>query len=86
MEIKKGTIAICGIGAIGLITEDEPREVTYRDGNKQVAYVGIHLTDKVAPIGSPWSSKHPTPIIGINELVINECNLHQIHIRLGDEM
>ena len=55
----KGAIALCGAGTIGLITEDEPREITYSDGNKSVAYVGIQLTDAIAPIGSPWSSRDP---------------------------
>lgn len=56
---RKGAIAICSLGSIGLITSDEPQEVTYADGNKAVAWTGIHLTDKIAPIGSPWSSREP---------------------------
>jgi len=40
---KKGSIAYCGYGCIGLIMEDEPQEVTYSDGTKGVAYVGIHI-------------------------------------------
>ena len=56
---RKGSLAICGLGALGVITEDEPREVTYRDGNKGMTFVGIQLTDKLAPIGSPWSSRNP---------------------------
>lgn len=68
-EIRKGTIAICSLGCIGLITKDEPQEVKYSDGNKGVAYVGIHLTDKVSPIGSPWSSRSPKVLVyDINEL------------------
>ncbi|MFW5847286.1 MAG: hypothetical protein ACOCVF_00005 [bacterium] len=58
-EIRIGTLAVCGIGCLGLITEDKPREITYPDGNKSVAWVGIHLTDKVCPIGSAWSSRKP---------------------------
>jgi hypothetical protein len=58
-KIKKGTIAICGIGCLGLITEDEPREIFYPDGNKSTAWVGIHLTDKACEIGEPWSSRNP---------------------------
>jgi hypothetical protein len=62
MKPEKGSIAICGIGTLGLITEDSPLEIEYPDGNKGVAYVGIHLTDKVCPIGSRWSSKNPLVI------------------------
>ena len=61
--IRKGTIAICSLGAIGMITEDHPIEVTYRDGNKGFAYVGIQLTNKLCSIGKPWSSRNPK-IIG----------------------
>ena len=58
MKIK-GSLAVCSLGCLGLITEDEKKEVTYPDGTKGMAYVGIHLTDKIAPIGSPWSSRNP---------------------------
>jgi len=58
-EIRKGTLAVCGMGYLGLITEDKPREITYPDCNKFVTWVGIHLTDKVFPIGSAWSSRKP---------------------------
>lgn len=67
-EIRKGTLAICGIGCLGLITEDEPREITYNDGNKSVAWVGIHLTDKVCAIGGAWSSRHPIVVGHTDEL------------------
>lgn len=55
----KNRIAMCSLGTLGLITHDDPQEVTYGDGHKGFAYVGIHLTDKVAPVGSPWSSRSP---------------------------
>jgi hypothetical protein len=58
-KVRKGTLAVCGIGCLGLITKDEPQEITYSDGNKSVAWVGIHLTDKVCPIGGKWSSRNP---------------------------
>ena len=56
---RKGSLAFCGIGCLGLITEDGLQEVTYRDGNEGMAYIGIHLTDKAAPAGSAWSSRKP---------------------------
>jgi len=58
-KIRKGDIAFCSLGTAGLITEAEPREVTYPDQTTGIAYVGIHLTDKIAPIGSPWSARRP---------------------------
>jgi len=62
MKPERGSLAICSLGCLGLITADEPQEITYPDGNKGVAYVGIHLSDKVAPVGSPWSSRNPRVI------------------------
>jgi hypothetical protein len=67
-KITVGTLAICGWGCLGMITNKEPVEVTYSDGNKGFAYVGIHLTDRVAPIGSPWSSRKPKIVGHIDEI------------------
>ena len=38
------------------------QEITYPDGSKGTAWVGIHLTDAVATIGSPWCSRKPTVV------------------------
>jgi len=62
LEPRKGAIAICGLGTVGFITEDQPRDVIYPDGNKGRAWVGVHLSEKIAPLGSPWSSKRPNVI------------------------
>jgi hypothetical protein len=59
--ITKGTIAICGKGSLGLITQDE------KVGD---AYIGIHLTDKISKIGAPWQSKNPERI-GHTDLLEN---------------
>jgi hypothetical protein len=50
----RGMVAICSRDIPGIITSDEPRKVTYPDGNEGVAYVGVRLTD-----GGPWSSRTP---------------------------
>jgi len=55
----KGAIARCSLGTLGLITSDGPVPVTYKDGNSGIAWVGIHLTDAIAPLGSSWSSRNP---------------------------
>jgi len=55
----KGLLAYCSKGSLGLITEDFPKQVEYPDGRKGFAFVGVHLTDRIAPIGSPWSSRTP---------------------------
>ena len=74
---KKGDIALCGLNTIGLITIDEPIAVIYSDGNKAFAFVGIHLTDKIAPIGSRWSSRMPVVIGNINDLKDKHLCQHQ---------
>ena len=56
---KAGRLAFCGKGSLGLITEDDKRVVCYPDGTRGLVFVGVHLTDKIAPIGSPWSSRNP---------------------------
>jgi len=62
---KKGAIAKCAWGTIGVIAVDRPQEVTYPDGKKGMAWTGFHLTETilegghVIKIGDPWSSKKP---------------------------
>lgn len=68
MKPRKGSIARCSLETLGFITEDEPKEVTYPDGSKGFAFVGIHLTDKIAPVGSPWSSRNPLVLCHLVEL------------------
>lgn len=70
--VSKGSIAICGWGCLGLITEDEPKEITYTDGNKAKAYIGIHLTDKISPVGSKWSSRKPKIVGHIEQFITKE--------------
>ncbi len=55
----KGSFAFCGLDSLGLIVSDELVDTTYLDGNKGRAWIGIHLTDKIAHIGDPWSSRSP---------------------------
>jgi hypothetical protein len=62
----KGTIAFCSMGILGIITEDNPRLITYPDGNTGYAYVGIKLTEA---IGEPWSSKTPRIIGHADDLI-----------------
>jgi hypothetical protein len=74
---KKGDIAYCGLNSLGLITQDAPKLIQYKDGTEAMVYVGIHLTDKIAPIGTPWSSKHPRVIGTMEELLkilLDKCD------------
>lgn len=56
----KGHLARCSKGALGLITVDEKVLVKYQDGTEGMSWIGIHLTDKVAPAGTTWMSRNPT--------------------------
>ena len=67
MEACKGALAICSLGTLGLITSDDLVKVVYDDGNEGKAWTGIHLTDKIAPIGNPWSSRNPRIVGHIND-------------------
>lgn len=79
-----GDLALCGAGWLGMITSDQLQPVTYPDGNKAMAWTGIHLIPKapeggMAPLVSlargQWSSRNPVIIGNIRELVAN-LNFH----------
>jgi len=74
MTKGKGLLAYCSKGSLGLITEDFPKQIEYPDGLKGFAFVGVHLTDKIAPIGSPWSSRTPQ-VVG---RVVSDANGERI--------
>lgn len=50
----KNALAICAQGRLGLILSDEPKEISYADGNTGTVWTGIHVIG-----GKPWSSKKP---------------------------
>jgi hypothetical protein len=86
MTIKAGDIAVCSRGAVGLITEDMPRWVTYKHCGpcssgfasspctceKGYTFVGVHLTNKTAKVGSPWASRTPRVVGHISSFVPDE--------------
>ena len=71
MKAKKGAIAVCSLGTLGVITKDGLQEVEYPDGNKGEVYVGVHLTDKLTLPGERWSSRNPK-VIGYTDLPVEE--------------
>lgn len=85
LEPKKGAIAICGIGTVGVITSDGPVPVKYLDGNEGIAWTGIHLgfgvdgldrEVQIAP-GDMWSSRHPRVIAeSIEDLLVQASILN----------
>jgi len=62
--IRKGSIATCSHGMLGLILVDEPVAMRYPDGNSDIAWIGIQLGKKM--FGEPWSSRHPKVVSHIN--------------------
>ncbi|MFA5723970.1 MAG: hypothetical protein WC979_06950 [Candidatus Pacearchaeota archaeon] len=88
MELpRKGSIAYCSLGRLGLITSDGPQEITYNDGNKGKAWLGIQLTEGTVKgvggdagkefiqiIGSGWSSRNPLVVGHIDQFKLPECN------------
>lgn len=82
---QTGDLAICGEGWLGLITSDQLQPVVYPDGNKTMAWVGIHLIPKgsdgelppgaMAPLVALdlglWSSRNPVIVGTIHEFVAN---------------
>jgi hypothetical protein len=61
---KRGDIAICSIGHVGLITSETAETITYADGNVGEAWLGIKL---VPEAGTEWSSRQPTVIARPNQ-------------------
>lgn len=59
MEPKQYALALCSLKTLGLILSPTPVPVIYPNGATGVAWTGIHLSNKVAPVGSPWSSRNP---------------------------
>src|SRR5258708_27456497 len=73
--VKKGDLAICSRGELGLITSDRPQSIVYRrclahqnggeddycqECERGVAWLGIHLIGEKA--GQPWSSRAPRKV------------------------
>lgn len=68
---KRGAVARCSMGKLGLITANEPVPVKYKEGESGVAWIGIHLGEEefdtdssvekliTARSREPWSSRNP---------------------------
>ena len=77
----RGALARCSLGALGLILSGKKQPVTYYDGSVGEAYVGIHLTEVVAPVGSPWSSRNPK-VLGIMDERVVEAIVAQVAVMM----
>ena len=81
MNPNKYAIAKCSLGVYGVITVDEPKQVTYADGNTGVAWTGLVIRDISIPgvgghsgkiidvkAGNTWSSKRPEVIAQLSSV------------------
>lgn len=59
-KVQVGDIAICGEGSLGLVTNVAEDNICY----------GIHLTDVISKIGSPWQSQQPTVVSNFNKTLM----------------
>lgn len=93
-KIKKGDIAICGVGKVGMITDSEKQDVILRNGKLITTYVGVQLTNGMVDgvledvgqvfefeIGDSWSSKHPIVIGHIEDIVKDLLIKHEMDKR-----
>lgn len=81
MEPRRGAIAYCSLGRLGLILSDAPMSITYHDGNVGQAWTGIQLTEGDVQgvggdagktfhqkIGDQWSSRNPKVVGYIEDI------------------
>lgn len=83
LEPKRGAIALCSMGSLGLILSDKPEKITYDDGKTAEAWTGVYLTGRTIdwkfgpkkgetqeiPALSPWSSTRPRVICYVKDLI-----------------
>lgn len=87
MEPGKGAFAFCSQGLLGYITDDEKREVTYEDGIKGMAFVGVHLTGDEKTIGSPWCSRTPRVVGHVDDYTEEDVGVSDVGvIRLAEKL
>jgi hypothetical protein len=67
MKPCRGAIAFCSRGFLGLITHDTLQEITYLNGDKDMAWIGIQLNDDGGEFGAPWSSRNPRVVGHISD-------------------
>lgn len=84
LQPKRGAIARCGAGFIGIITSDQPIKVEYQDGNNGLAWVGIHLQPEL--LGANWSSRSPTVLFESTESAVDTIRELQRQVRAEREI
>jgi len=87
-SLKKGSIAVCGAGGVGLITCDHPILIKHKgELFPQSTWIGIHILEQDimiqgkethVTIGDPWSSRKPTVVAHIMDFMGDEEFLSKI--------
>ncbi len=93
MMPRRGAIAFCSLGRLGLITVDAPQEIHYHDGNVGIAWTGVQLTDGTISgvgkdkgktiyqvIGDGWSSRTPIVVGYIEDLIPGSLTNGRTHL------
>lgn len=68
---RRGAMAYCSAGCLGIITSSEPQTVAYEAGNTALAWTGFHLRDDPGMgyrIGSMWSSRNPRVVMYVEDV------------------
>ena len=63
---RRGAIAYCSEGYLGVVTDRAPQPVLYANGEEALAWQGVHLGKKF--LGQLWSSRNPRVVGHINDL------------------
>ncbi len=65
--IKKGDLALCSLGELGLITSDHMVPVNYADGTTGNAWTGIYISRE--HLGDEWCSRNPTVVGNLHKVM-----------------
>lgn len=77
MEIRRGAVAKCSVGRIGLITSDQPEKMVFFNGDEAMVWKGVQLTnglggknkDYPQKVGDFWCSKNPEVLFYIEDML-----------------
>lgn len=71
---RKGDIALCGRGLLGIITSADQIRVDYPGGDEAMAWHGFHLSNARAGVGHQWSSRNPCILGNVAQFASSPAN------------
>lgn len=80
MKPRKGSIAFCSAGRLGLITSEKPEPFRFFNGDEVITWKGIQLTDGLGgknkdypqKAGDFWCSQNPVVVGHVSEFFFNK--------------